>query len=848
MKMTFSDLLRDVLQYDDDEFMSISAQAPGGEFRSAVVPAYEAVARVAALGGDVNVYHGVNPVRQRETGRGTAMDTTRLAAVWADLDVKSSGCGSVENARAIIDDLSAIMGTPPMAVVNSGGGLHPYWPITGGEITDNGSRFRASATLRRFGALVRRVAGERGGHVDSVFDLPRVLRTPDTYNLKDADKPRAVTAEWGAGAVLTLTQLAAILDGEGIAADSAIKAATAAAPRTTPTATPRELVWAEETCAYATTVIKGWPGDVPLEGRHQWLVYQAVRLVSMHRRGCVTEESYEQGKAAITDRFTVLCTEGINGDPRAVQPSEVADALAFADVRVGTMSDADVEAELGTHLHDAELCAVTVTTAPPADPHRDPVHADDEDDDDFSGLVGDAAEPQTSKHVISMTDSGIADLLVAQNSNRLRYCPQMGKWLSWDGIIWGAQADDSPAYQAARETVESIQLNGTGAVAKFKNKCLSASSLGAMTGLARRQADLQVTMEMLDANPYYINTQSGVVDLVSGSVVRGWAGFHTKVTGVGFDPLLPRPLWDEFLLTTFGGDSEMIGYVQRLAGLTAIGEVREEILPFLHGVGKNGKTVFLDTLLAVLGDYAQAAPTNFLLHGRSEKHETEIARLRGARLVVASEVNQGSKFDEAKVKVLTGGDTLTGRFLHKDFFDFVPSHSIWLMGNHQPSVEAGGISFWRRLRLIPFEHVVPESKRVKGLKGLMVRNEGAAILAWIVEGAQNYLRFGLVDPPRVTEATAEYARSEDHLGRFAEECLVVGMQESDRVPSSTVMITYRLWCKENGEVEMPERQLGRELGMRFKIGTARGSGGQRLRTRLALTPDAMPSFLLDGRA
>ncbi len=205
---------------------------------------------------------------------------------------------------------------------------------------------------------------------------------------------------------------------------------------------------------------------------------------------------------------------------------------------------------------------------------------------------------------------------------------------------------------------------------------------------------------------------------------------------------------------TFQGEheAELIDYMQQLLGCAAIGKVIHHILPFFYGSGANGKSCLLETVSLVFGDYAISAPANFLMAARNE-HATEIARLQGARFVVCSEINQGTKFDEAKVKLLTGGDKLTGRFMRADYTDFTPTHTLFLMGNHQPTVGAGGHAFWRRLRLIPFAHQV--EKKIDGYHQQMFDAEGPAILAWIVAGAVKVINNGLTEPQCVMAATEE---------------------------------------------------------------------------------------------
>jgi putative DNA primase/helicase len=251
-----------------------------------------------------------------------------------------------------------------------------------------------------------------------------------------------------------------------------------------------------------------------------------------------------------------------------------------------------------------------------------------------------------------------------------------------------------------------------------------------------------------------------------------------------------------------------------MAGYAASGSVKWHILPFLHGPGGNGKGVFLNVMRAVLGDYAATAPNAFLMAG-AQRHETEIARLHGLRLVIASEVNQEAKFDEAKVKELTGGDGLTARFMRQDHFTFEPTHKLFLMGNHQPRVSAGGKSFWRRLRLLPFTRTPEEV--IEDLDLLLVSEEGPGILAWIIAGAVDAFRDGLRDPASVTAATAQYAAEEDALARFLDEACHVGGGTQVRTATEVFRSAYERWCRAEGEDPLPSRQLGRELKDRFQI-------------------------------
>ncbi|GAA3374668.1 phage/plasmid primase, P4 family [Streptomyces racemochromogenes] len=412
----------------------------------------------------------------------------------------------------------------------------------------------------------------------------------------------------------------------------------------------------------------------------------------------------------------------------------------------------------------------------------------------------------------SRTDDGNALRLVDLHEQELRYVPQRGRWLRWDGHRW-AWDEAGTVREMARAIARDLP-NGEGE-AKHRMRSLSTAGISAMVTMAQTDPRIVVHAGELDAHRMLLNTPAGAVDLTTGKLSPPDPDeMHTRATRVAPDENLPTPRWERFLAQTFGDDQELRGYVQRMAGYAASGSVRWHILPFLHGPGGNGKGVFLNVLRNVLGDYAATAPNAFLMAG-AQRHETEIARLHGLRLVIASEVNQEAKFDEAKVKELTGGDGLTARFMRQDHFTFEPTHKLFLMGNHQPRVSAGGKSFWRRLRLMPFTRTPEEV--IEDLDLLLISEEAPGILAWIIAGAVDVFRDGLRDPASVTAATAQYAAEEDALARFLDEACHVGGGAQVRTVTEVFRTAYERWCRAEGEDPLPSRQLGRELKDRFQI-------------------------------
>lgn len=443
-----------------------------------------------------------------------------------------------------------------------------------------------------------------------------------------------------------------------------------------------------------------------------------------------------------------------------------------------------------------------------------------------------ATTPAPSPDSYTFTDDGNAQRLVDAIGGELRYVPQRDRWLTWAGSRWSWD-ELGEVTERAREVVRGIRPGDDEQLAKHRLKSLSRGSIASAVDLAQSDRRIAVSLTALDSAPFALCTPGGVVDLKAGTLTAADpSNLHTRSAAVAPDPTMPTPRWLRFLDEMFGGDRELIEYVQRLAGYSASGDVSAHVLPFVLGPGGNGKGVLLGVLARLLGDYADTAPPGFLVAGL-QQHETELARLQGLRLVVASETNPGDRFDEARVKVLTGGDRITARFMRQDHFTFDPTHTLWLMANHQPAVAAGGPSFWRRVRLIEANYVPP--KPDLELPERLYREEGPGILAWVIRGAvEAFGPEGLREPARVLAATAAYRGEEDHLGRFVEDALRIGGGVHIRTDRVKVYAAYEAWCHLEGEHAMPARALYRELRLRIPEMGEERSHGRRLLTGLSL--------------
>lgn len=431
--------------------------------------------------------------------------------------------------------------------------------------------------------------------------------------------------------------------------------------------------------------------------------------------------------------------------------------------------------------------------------------------------------------VIEDNEDALAQAFVAEVASTVRYVPQRKRWLTWNGARW--EWDEVEAHREHIKHVARRLPRDSKTAAAFRRKMLSSSGISGVANMARTDPRIVVHVDDLDAHPLELNTPAGIANLTTGQITPpDPARLHTRTTAVAPDFDMPAPRWTKFLDDTFGGDQAMISYVQRLLGVAAIGEVREQILPLGIGVGANGKSVFVEACTNVLGrgerGYAIAANAEMLMVRKFQEHATELAQLAGARLVVCSELEDGARFAEARVKLLTGSDSISARFMARDFFTFTPSHTFLLVANHKPMATVGGLGFWRRVRLLPFHHVVPEQDRDPHLPDKL-RAEWPAILAWIIRGAADYNQGGMRTPAGITAATEDYARDEDSMERFiADSCHLSPGSDLVRIRTSKLRAAYEQACREVGDEPVTARRFTQELRDRFGVGTAKSNGAR----------------------
>lgn len=326
-----------------------------------------------------------------------------------------------------------------------------------------------------------------------------------------------------------------------------------------------------------------------------------------------------------------------------------------------------------------------------------------------------------------------------------------------------------------------------------------------------------------------LNTPGGVIDLRTGHLSpHRREDHHTKITRA-----VPRgewPAWSDFLDTVSGHDKELQTYLQRVVGYCLTGLTSEHALFFFYGTGANGKSVLVNTIAATLGDYSAVAPIDTFMATAGERHPTDMAGLHGARLVTATETEQGRRWAESKLKMLTGGDKITARFMRQDFFAFTPQFKLVIAGNHKPAIRNVDEAMRRRFHLIPFTVTIPPGRRDKSLQDkLLAERDG--IVAWAVEGCLNWQRVGLKPPRVVVAATNEYFEGEDALGRWLDEACERGANFAET--SASLFASWKAWAETRGEfigsIKWFTENLANRGFQQQRDRRARGLRGLRLR-------------------
>ena len=432
----------------------------------------------------------------------------------------------------------------------------------------------------------------------------------------------------------------------------------------------------------------------------------------------------------------------------------------------------------------------------------------------------------------TMDDMGNAQRLVDLFGEYIRYCYTDKRWYYYNSLKWCVDFDGT-IERLADKAIEAMKAEATyymqsdeedgGDMAKAFQKHMKASrsdkNRKSMIAVARHHVPIMPIQ--LDRYKMALNTPSGVLNLKTGELNEHKPEYYlSKITSVEFSKNADCPRWKAFLDEIFGGDKDLVRYIQKAVGYTLTGSTAEQCAFFLYGTGRNGKSTFLDVIRDVFGDYASniQPETIMVKTNTGSSANSDIARLKGARLVTTVEPNEGVRINEGLLKQLTGDDPVTARKLYSDEFEFKPEFKLWMATNHKPIIRGTDTGIWRRIHMIPFTVQIPEEKIDRNLK-YKLKAEMTAIFKWCVDGCLMWQNEGLKMPKAVLDSVREYRREMDVISAFIDDrCQLMGS-----VQSSTLYAAYSAWAEENNEYKMSATKFGLEIAKRFeKVKTSKG--------------------------
>ncbi|WP_280150026.1 phage/plasmid primase, P4 family [Bacillus subtilis] len=436
--------------------------------------------------------------------------------------------------------------------------------------------------------------------------------------------------------------------------------------------------------------------------------------------------------------------------------------------------------------------------------------------------VADTEEIIDTPPVFHLTELGNAERLVYYHGKNIRYCNELD-WLIWNGKMW--EEDSKRQIEAlTAQTLRAIYGEAKATEDGYRKKQLNDWAKKCerrnirMNTILDTRPMVAVRKQDLDSHKYLFNCENGVIDLKTGELLPHDRDFlFTKISSVAYQKDADCPNWKAFLESIFIDEQgqpnyEIIDFMQKAIGYSLTGDTTEQVMFFLFGNGRNGKSTFINTVQQLLGDYGRQTNSDTFIKKKNDSSiNNDIARLDGARFVSAVESEEGQQLSESLVKQITGGEKMSARFLRQEYFEFTPEFKVFFTTNHKPIVKGSDEGIWRRIRLVPFTVTIPKEKVDKKLPQKLAA-EMPGILRWAVEGCLKWQKEGLKEPEVIRKATEGYREDMDILGPFlAERCVI---HPAAKIESKEIYKEYKNWCFENDDVELKNRAFYRQLEIR----------------------------------
>jgi putative DNA primase/helicase len=434
---------------------------------------------------------------------------------------------------------------------------------------------------------------------------------------------------------------------------------------------------------------------------------------------------------------------------------------------------------------------------------------DDSDDE----IEADDTEVDTTGYEYELTDTGNAERLVRKFGTQIKYVRDQGVWRIWDGKVWKTDRRnkiDRMAKIIVRElAVYAGEAEGDEQKRRYRWVMISGGKerRNAMVTLAAMEKDVVSLSTDYDRDDWLFNLQNGTIDLKTGKLLpHNRRNLCSKISKITYNSEVRCPLFDKFLAEV-QDDESMVTFLAQAVGYSLTGDTSEQAFFFTHGNGANGKSVFNLAVASIMGDYAKVASFDTLIVKKNDTGpKNDLAALVGARLVQCAESKEGQTLDVDLIKSLTGGEEITVRFLHKEFFSYQPKFKIWMSSNSEPSIRGTDWGTWRRVKEIPFDVTITNPDPHLAAK---LRKEASGILNWALAGLSSYLESGLAEPERVKDATKQYRESQDTIGLFLRAKCVV--KPEAEIKGAELYSNYRQWAEANREFVMKESQFTKRL-------------------------------------
>jgi len=749
------------------------------------------VAKMADLPlGEVNLYFGVHPTASRKSNnqRATNEDIVVVNCLFAEFDAKDFG-GSKEAASTHIRQLPIA----PSVIIDSGGGYHCYWLLTDPFLlTTPEERDRAR---RAQASWVKLVGGDQGAK-----DLARVLRVPGTRNFKPEYAPVYPTVEF-IKANLDLVYVFAVL--ERLVQSQELKVA-------------RQSQVTDKTSRYGQSALEGECDRVAAssEGyRNTQLNRSAFAIGQLILGGEVDRSSAERSL------FEAACRCGLDSDP----------ACGESGVRATIQSGIEAGMRQPRTRRNSRHSGRSLRR--PASEEDPPSFVDVADGETAVASLSSNEADHPCLLTESADDAGNAQCVYQLRGHELLYCDAYG-WLHWTGTHWSRDVGETHVRHVITEVLKLRRLAAVQTTHESIVRCSSQSARHIKDAEFLLRGLVTVRVDAFDAAPEQLNCLSGVIDLRTRRVHPHTPSQRfTYCLPVRYSPEAKSEEWDRFLAGAIGGGSEVLDYVQRAVGYSLTGETREECLFYLQGPPRSGKGTFQETLLELLPPpfAIQADFNTFTAKRDGDANNFDLAPLKPARLVFASESNREQRLNPGKIKQLTGGDHVRCAFKYKTHFSYRPQYKIWLISNHPARGDVDDDALWNRIRVIEFPNSMA-GKEDKLLKQRLKKPANLeAVLAWAVQGA--YLWYsspnGLVTPLAVCSATQKHRGEQDYVQHWLDE-------RTEKLeawtPNPVVYESYRLWCQKNGVT--PECQSGLSASLKakgYRIGVLKKYNGKSTR-------------------